>query len=69
MTKGKFTENCANLGSLVVNHTDNLTVKRVIVSIIYFDMIRASINGILDYRRNSIVNMIQIIYIWIQYLE
>ncbi len=69
MTKGKFTENCANLGSLVVNHTDNLTVKRVIVSIIYFDMIRAGINGILGYRRNSIVNMIQIIYIGIQHLE
>ena len=29
MTIGKFTENCTNLGSLIANHKDNLTVKRV----------------------------------------
>ena len=39
MTKGKFTENCANQDSFIVNHKDNLTVKRVIVSIIYSDTI------------------------------
>jgi hypothetical protein len=54
MTIGKFTENCTNQYSLIVNDKDNLTVKRVKVSIIYFDMIRASTNSILGYRRNSI---------------
>jgi hypothetical protein len=58
MTIGKFTENCTNQDSLIVNHKDNLTVKKVIVSIIYFDMTKASINSILGYRRNSIINMI-----------